>query len=226
MPNNNQIDLQELFWVLLGNWRQLLMGLLIGAFLFGAYHTFYIKPVYRADASIFITDTSSVVTISDLQLSSTLTEDYAKIIKSRTVLKEVIEELGLNMTFGQLNNLVSVTNPSGSHIITITVTTSDMELSKNIANALIGVGVDRIYQVMGRGEPTVIDYSEMAAVTEIVASLRSYMEKGALLGIALVAALIVLRFLTDTTLKTEDDLKNYLNIPVLSVVPYFEEKKQ
>jgi capsular polysaccharide biosynthesis protein len=166
-----------------------------------------------------------VITISDLQLSSQLTEDYAKIIKSRAVLKEVIEELDLNMNFRQLGNLVSVTNPSGSHIITITVTCSDMELCRNIANCLMNVGIDRIYQVIGSSEPTVIDYSEADAVTTIVASRLSYIEKGALLGLVLMGALIVLRTLYDTTLKTEDDVRNYLHMPVLSVVPYYEEKK-
>ena len=38
--------------------------------------------------------------------------------------------------------------------------------------------------------------------------------------------LICVRYMTDTTLKTEDDLKRYLDIPVLSVIPYYEEKKE
>jgi capsular polysaccharide biosynthesis protein len=225
LPYNNAIDLQELFWVILARWKAILVAMLAGALLFGAYHTFLMKPVYQADASIFITNTNSMITISDLQLSSALTEDYAKIIKSRTVLKQVIEDMDLDMNFKQLSNLVSVTNPSDSHIITITVTCSDMELSRNIANSLMNVGIDRIYQVIGSSEPTVIDYSEAEAVTEISAGLLHYIEMGALLGAVLVCALIVLRFLTDTTLKSEDDLRNYLHMPVLAVVPYYDEKK-
>ena len=123
---NNPIDLIELCWVFLGKWKLIVALMLLGTLLFGVYHQLMIKPVYQADASVFVTNTNTVITMSDLQLGSALTEDYAKIIKSRAVMKEVIEEQGLNMNFRQLANLVSVTNPSGSHIITITVTSGDM----------------------------------------------------------------------------------------------------
>ena len=50
-----------------------------------------------------------MITVSDLQLSSELTEDYAKIIKSRNVLKQVIKELDLDLDYRGLSKLVSVT---------------------------------------------------------------------------------------------------------------------
>lgn len=225
-PANDQIDLLELFWTLAERWKIILAAMLLGMLLFGAYHTFLMNPVYQADASIFISNTNSVISISDLQLSAALTEDYAKIIKSRAVLKEVIKEQGLDMDFKQLSGLVSVTNPASSHIITITVTCGDMELCRNIANSLLNVGVQRIYEVIGSSEPTVIDYSEADAVTETTPGLMKYLEMGALLGIAAACALICLRFLLDTTLKTEDDIQKYLHMPVLSVVPYYEENEK
>lgn len=224
-PEDDTINIKELFWTLVYRWKLILVAMLLGALLLGAYHAFLLHPVYQADASIFITNNDSVITFSDLQLSSELTEDYAKIIKSRTVLKEVIKEMDLDMNFKQLGQLVAVTNPTDSHIITITVTCGDMELCRNIANSLMNVGVERIYQVVGSSEPTVIDYSEAEAVEEITPGLGSYMAKGGIFGAGVVCALICLRFLTDTTLKTEDDIRKYLRMPVLSVVPYFEEKK-
>ena len=220
------IDLIELFWALAEKWKAILAAMVLGMLLFGLYHTFLLKPVYQADASIFISNTNSMITISDLQLSSALTEDYAKIIKSRAVLKEVIEDQGLEMDFKQLGNLVSVTNPTDSHIITITVTCGDMEMSRNIANSLLNVGIERIYEVIGSSEPSVIDYSEADAIVETTPGLLNYLAKGAMLGIAVACALICVRFLLDTTLKTEDDIQKYLNMPVLSVVPYYEENEK
>ena len=57
-------------------------------------------------------------------------------------------------------------------------------------------------------------------------SLTKYLAIGLLLGLIAACGLICVRYMTDTTLKTEDDLKRYLDIPVLSVVPYYEEKKR
>ena len=79
MEKGNVIDLQELFWALVDKWKVIFLAMLLGAFVFGLYHTFLMKPSYQADASIFITSNESVISVSDLQISSELTEDYAKI---------------------------------------------------------------------------------------------------------------------------------------------------
>ncbi len=226
IQQEDTIDLVELFWVLVNHWKIILLTMLITAMLAGVYYLVGVKPSYQADASIFITNNESVITVSDLQLSSELTEDYAKIIKSRNVLKQVIKELDLNLDYRELSKLVSVTNPDNSHIITITVTCGDVELCRDIANSLMNIGLDRIYQVVGSSEPTVIDYSEAEAVDEITPALTEYLAIGLLLGLIAAWGLICVRYMTDTTLKTEDDLKRYLDIPVLSVIPYYEEKKE
>lgn len=223
--NDDEIDLLEVFWTLVHGWKAIFLAVLIGAVAFGTFHHFCVKPSFRADVSIYITNTESVITLSDLQMSAALTEDYAMIIKSRTVLNRVIDELDLNLDFRELRKLITVENPNSTHIITITVTCDDMELSRNIANALMNVGIDQIYQTVGSGEPTIIDASEAAAVEEVTPGILSYMLKGALIGAILVCAVLVIRMLTNTTLQTEEDVEKYLQIPVLAAVPYYREKR-
>ncbi len=218
-----EIDLKEIFYLLLSHWKSIFLAMLIGAAIFGAYHIFLLKPSYQADASIYITSTDSMISFSDLQLSAALTDDYANIIKSRTVLNRVIDELDLNLNYKQLGALISVENPDSTHIVDIKVTCDDPELSRNITNALMNISVDQIYQVIGSGEPTVIDYAMAEAVQDVTPSLKKYLMLGALLGALIVCAIVVLRMLTDTTLKTVDDIDRYLHLPVLAAVPYYRE---
>ena len=218
-----EIDLKEIFYLLLSHWKSIFLAMLIGAAIFGAYHTFLLKSSYQADASIYITSTDSMISFSDLQLSAALTDDYANIIKSRTVLNRVIDELDLNLNYRQLGALISVDNPDSTHIVDIKVTCDDPELSRNITNALMNISVDQIYQVIGSGEPTVIDYAMAEAVQDVTPGLKKYLMLGALLGALIVCAIVVLRMLTDTTLKTVDDIDRYLHLPVLAAVPYYRE---
>ena len=218
-----EIDLKEIFYLLLSHWKSIFLAMLIGAAIFGAYHTFLLKSSYQADASIYITSTDSMISFSDLQLSAALTDDYANIIKSRTVLNRVIDELDLNLNYRQLGALISVDNPDSTHIVDIKVTCDDPELSRNITNALMNISVDQIYQVIGSGEPTVIDYAMAEAVQDVTPSLKKYLMLGALFGALIVCAIVVLRMLTDTTLKTVDDIDRYLHLPVLAAVPYYRE---
>ena len=218
-----EIDLREIFFLLKSRWKSIFLAMLIGAAIFGAYHVFMVKPSYQADASIYITSTDSMISFSDLQLSAALTDDYANIIKSRTVLNRVIDELDLNLNYKQLGALISVENPDSTHIVDIKVTCDDPELSRNITNALMNISVDQIYQVIGSGEPTVIDYAMAEAVQDVTPGLKKYLMLGALLGALIVCAIVVLRMLTDTTLKTVDDIDRYLHLPVLAAVPYYRE---
>ncbi|MDD6326772.1 MAG: Wzz/FepE/Etk N-terminal domain-containing protein [Lachnospiraceae bacterium] len=218
-----EIDLKEVFYLLVSHWKSILLAALLGAAVFGAYHTFLLKPSYQADASIYITSTDSMISFSDLQLSAALTDDYANIIKSRTVLNRVIDELDLNLDYKQLGALVSVDNPDSTHIVDIKVTCDDPELSRNITNALMNISVDQIYQVIGSGEPTVIDYAMAEAVQDVTPGLKKYLMLGGLLGALIVCAIVVLRMLMDTTMKTVDDIDRYLHLPVLAAVPYYRE---
>lgn len=120
---------------------------------------------------------------------------------------------------------MEVNNPDSTHIIEIIVTCDDLELSWNIANALLNVSVDQIYQIIGSSEPTVIDYSEAEAVEDVTPSLAKYMIIGGLLGAVLVCAVLIVRMLMDTTMHSEEDVDRYLQLPVLASVPYYRDRQ-
>lgn len=217
------IDLRELIMELLHKWKSILVAVLIGAVLMGCYRYFCVTPIYQSDAKLYITNTDSVISFSDLQLSAALTEDYADIILSRTVLKQVIKKLDLNLNFKELADLIMVENPDSTHIIHIYVTCDDPTLCLNIANTLMEVSIDQIYQIVGSSEPSVIDYAEAEATEEITSGITKYIVLGAIAGFLFMCVIQVLRILSDTTMKDEADIEKYMNIPILAVVPYDRE---
>lgn len=216
----NVIDLVEVFQLLLYRWKLLFVALLAGSVLGGAYCSFLLETTYRADASLYVVSSKSIQSVSDLQLSSALIEDYTYIIKSRTALERVIDELQLDMDYEQLGSLVSVTNPDSSRVISISVTTNDPEMSRNIANSLLNVSVEQINQIIENGKSVVIDESVIRAVVTQKPSMTKYIMLGAMLGFVLIAGILVVRMLMDTTIKSEEDVERYLGVPLLSSIPY------
>lgn len=214
------IDLMEIARLLLHKWKLLFIALLAGAVVGGAYCAFLLETTYRAEASLYITSNESLLSFSDLQLSSALTEDYAYIIKSRTVLERVIDEQQLDMDYKQLGEIVTVTNPDSSHVIRIGVTTTDPQMSRNIANSLLNISADQINQIVGNGMPSVIDESVIHAVAEVKPSMKKYCVLGGILLFVLAAGVLIVRMLMDTTIKSEDDVTRYLGVPLLASVPY------
>ena len=221
--DEDTIDLVEVFYVMLHYWKLFLIMAVMGAVVMAGYYSMFVKSTYQASTELYITNTDSVVSLQDLQIGSALTEDYKSIITSRAVLNKVITDLQLDTDYKGLRKLISVTNPTGTHIIRTSVTTTDIETSKNIANDLLSVSIERIFQIIGTSEPTIIDYSEVEAVENVTPSLMKYMAIGGIIGVLLVAAIVVIRMLMDNTIKTDDDVEKYLKLPVLTAVPYYDE---
>lgn len=221
--NSREIDLVELFYVLLHNWKLLGLAFIMGVVLLAGYYGMFVQNTYEATTELYITNTDSVISFQDLQIGSALTEDYRTIITSRTVLNKVIDDLQLNTDYEELRKLITVTNPTGTHIISTSVKTTDIETSRNIANDLLNVSIEQIYQIIGTGKPTIIDYSEAEAVEDVTPSLIKFMLIGGFVGVLLVAAFIAVKMVLDNTIKNDDDVTKYLRLPVLSAVPFYEE---
>ena len=223
MTGEEEIDIVGLFFYLLHSWKAMLMACLIGATIMGLIHTYLVTPTYQASTELYITNSDSMISLQDLQIGSALTEDYQAIIKSRAVLNQVINDLQLDKDYKAMSKLVKVSNPAGTHIIHTSVTTDDLSLSRDIANDLLNVCIDRIYRIVGSGEPTIIDYSEAKAVQEVTPSIVFYMAIGGLLGILVVAFFMIAKILMDNTIRNDDDVEKYLQLPVLAAVPYYKE---
>lgn len=219
------IDLMELFYAWKRRWLAILACVVVLGGVMGVYCQFFIPNSYQADASIYITSSDSLVSFSDLQLSSALTQDYENIIKSRHVLVEVINNLGLQVDYDTLNSMVTVTNPEDSHIIEISVTCEVPEDAVTIANEVMQVSVEEIYKIIGSSEPSILDESEAQYVTNVKPSTLRYIGIGVLLGLVLSCGVIAIRVIMDTTIKSEEDVTTYLGLPVLAVVPENDLKK-
>ena len=92
------IDLWELISALKKRALIILAACLLGGAVAGVYTKLCITPMYTATSSMLVTTQETTLTsIADLQLGSALTGDYSILATSRSVLEEVIEDLGLNM---------------------------------------------------------------------------------------------------------------------------------
>lgn len=210
-----EIDLLQLLNHFLMNWKILVIALIVGVALGWGYQHFFVGTTYSSDASIFIADTDKTIDITDLDISTQLSVDYQKIIVSRKTLKDVIAYTGINMDYRTLRGLVSVSQEKDSHIITITVTTTDKNTSRILADAMMRVGARRIQEVTTSGNPTVVDYATRDAITTIRNGYRRYPGIGGLLGVGLVMALLLLQFMMDNSFKSEDEIVDKLKKPVI-----------
>lgn len=217
--DESTIDLLELFWTIAKHWKMILCAMVLCGGAAGVFNYLCVAPEYQASSKIYITSSNTLINIQELQLSDELTVDYEQILLSRTVLKQVISQLGLDMTYQELAEMVSISNPQGSHCLDITVTNPQPGVAVAITNCLVQIGVEQMYRVVGHEEPSIIDPAELDAVVDAKPSVAKYTILGALLGAMLVGGTVVVTFLLDNTVKTEEDVLRSMDLPVLASIP-------
>jgi capsular exopolysaccharide synthesis family protein len=218
--DDDEIDLLEIFYVLKKKiWLILFVGVLFAA-VFGTYNRFFVTQLYKSTATIFIMDSNSVISLSDLQLSNAINGDYQLIIKGREVANKVIQNLGLEMDYRQLQSLITVSNPTDTHAIEITATTDSPDAAVVIANEVTNVSIKEISDVLDVSEPRTMEMGAAEAVVTVDKGFVKYTVMGFLLGALLVIGIYVIKVIFDTTVKDEDDVEKYFALPTLSAVPY------
>ena len=219
-----EIDLLEIAHLL---WRKLyaiILCFVIGAVLAGGYTMIAVTPQYTATSMIYILgETTSITSVTNLQISNELTADFTMLAKRRKVYQKVIKDLNLDMTYDELNKVVTFTNPTDTHILTIDVTDPNPKTAKDIANAMAEAVADNLATVMVTEKPSI---AEEAVLPKEPSSpnLKKNTAIGALAGAVLAIAWIVVRDLMDDTIKNEEDVKKYLDLTTFATFP--DDKKK
>ncbi len=216
-----EIDLREVFLILLGKaWLILLVGFLTAALAFG-FSQFVLEPVYESTTQIYILNKqdSDTVTYSDVQLGSQLTKDYAELIQSRFVLESVIEELGLvEMDYEDMLKKVTVSTPTDTRILAITVEDTNPMLAMETANCIREAAAVHIKNVMDIEAVNVVDTANLPT-EKAGPSVMKWTLVGGLVGMLLVMSIVMIWYLTDDTIKTSDDVEKYLGLSTLALIP-------
>lgn len=216
---DDEIDLLELFHALLHRLWLIILAAVIGGGIAGSFSKFVLVPQYQSTTMLYILSKETTLTsLADLQIGSQLTQDYKIIVVSRPVLEEVIDNLGLNLSYDQLAGKLTINNPTDTRILSITAQDANPVIAKSIADAVAETASDYIGEIMEMVPPKIIERG-------IVPTQKSSPSnaKNAVIGAAaaafVVCGLIVLRVILNDTVITEEDVERYLELPVLASVP-------
>ena len=214
-----EIDLKEIFFVLLHKIWILILATVIGAGLVGGYTVLFMKPVYESTSQVYIIgDNVDLSALANLQVGTQLTQDYMELIKSRPVIEKVINELKLDMGYKDFLSNLKISNPQNTRILYITVSNHDAYMAKTIVDKLTDVSIAFIADKMETDEPNVVDYGHISQKKSSPSTTKNTVI-GAAIGFILAAGIIILVYLLNDTVKTSDDVEKYLGIETLGVIP-------
>ena len=221
MEDEETIDLMELARLLWAHAVQIVAAAVAAALICLLVCMLALTPKYQASINMIVNtrqDTNTTFTSDNFNSAKNLISTYAVIIKSNTVLNEVIDTLDLDMTYGQLYGMVSVTSVDDTQIMKITVTDTDAERAGEIAQTISEIVPDVLVEKVEAGScKTVSDVS--INPNKVFPQTKKYVVLAGVLGAVVVCGILVLAHLLHDTIVDDEDVQNKLGLPMLSLIP-------
>ena len=225
MPSNDlneteEIDLLELFRAVL-KYIKLIIVLCI---LFGVGGFFgtklLIAPTYTARTSIYLTpqiSESGSLDYNSQMANSKLVTNAVNLLTQNNIMSEVAKDVGMENA-ASVKKCITVTNEANTEIITITATTTDPKLSKNIANGTVSTFTKTMQKNLNVRNIEVVDKAKLSYVPS-GPNIKKNTMLATLVGGVIGVGYAVLRFLFDNRLRTKEEAEKYLGIPVFCEIP-------
>ena len=218
------IDLLEVLEVVRQHILVILLVTVIAAAAGFGVSKFVLVPHYEASALIIVNtrqDVTANVTSDQINSATKLVSTYSIIIKSDTVLQQVINNLGLSLTYGQLKERVTVSAVDDTQVMQVTVRSDNPEWARQVCEQITAISPDVILESVEAGSVKLIS---QASVTPdpVSPNVPKNTAIAAILGLVASIGIVVLRELLDNKIKTEDDVRKYLDLPVVGVIPDYE----
>jgi len=216
------ISLRELFAVLRKRLWLIVLITIIAATVSAVISFFVLTPVYESKTQILVNQAKNDQQLYNPQVVQTnvqLINTYNDIITSPAILDKVIKELKLDTSVGDLSGQIQVTSAQDSQVAQIVVQDTSAKRAADIANTTASVFQKQVPKLMNVDNVKVLS---RAALGENPSPVKPQplmnIAVGIVVGLMVGVGLSFLLEYLDNTLKTEQDIENILELPVMGVV--------
>lgn len=225
MNKENQLVEIDVLSLIKTVWKRkfiILLTALVVAVLALGYSLFIAKPSYQSTTRIYVVNRqqtdNNTLTNQDLQAGSYLVKDYKEIILSQDVLSTVISELKLPGTTAELSKSVSVSVPTDTRIVSITVKNSDPNQASRIANTLREVAAEKIIAVTKVSDVTTLEEAEVPKLPSSP-NIRKNVILSFFAGVIVMVIIVVFVEVLDDRVKKPEDIEDVMGATLLGVIP-------
>lgn len=229
--SSDMIDLRDLFTILWSNlWIILLTAILFGT-VGWAVSNYLLTPQYRASSTVIVnkgpdqTGAMSAITYNDLLMSQKLVKTYSIVMQSDTVLTKVISALGLDVEAEDIRGALSVSGVNDTEVLKVSFTHTDPVVAAAVANEIVKQAPEEIIRTAKVGSVEVVDWAVVPDSPVKPQKVQNALI-AAVIGGILATGIVFLREMLDNTFKSDEDLKERYDLPVLGVLPLYRPEAE
>lgn len=231
---NKRLELWELFTIIFRR-KWMILIVTIAVIALGVLYSMYlVEPQYKSSTTLMVnsskgldpTDFDPSVEIRSIELSQRLVVTYIEIVKSRGVLSQVSEELGLGYSYTDMLSMVTVSQVDMTEFLKIEVIDNDPVRAQQIAERISSAFVAEVTRILKVDNVEIVDppIIQFGAIND-----RSIMN----IAISFVAGLMIGLFITffmeynNRSITTGSDVEKYMGMNLIGSIPeYTREMKR
>lgn len=231
MDNNERHDIRDTFDLreLIQEIKKYFWIILLSMIIFGSagylVSKYFVTPEYESAITMIVNtrqDNTTVVTNDSITSAQNLVSTYSVIIKSNTVLNQVIDSLNLDMTYDELDSNVYVNAVDNTQIMRVAVRNSDKDTAAKIVQEISAIAPDVIVETVEAGSCKVISHV-MTGDNPVTPNITKNTLLTTVAGLMVSIIVIALRSLfKEKRLVDDNDIQKYFDVPVLGVIPEVE----
>ncbi len=185
-------------------------------------------PLYTTKTSVVLvksetnnmnitTEDDDTIDVGDITLNQKLVATYRKIIKSRLVLEQVVNNLKLDYTFKELDKEVSVNAIDDTEILEISVSDEDPKVAALIANTIVDVFAKEVSKMYSINNVSILDKAQIPVNPSNNTFLRDIV-LAIFVGVAGCSALIFVIYYFDDTLRDTEAIEDEIEMPLIAKI--------
>lgn len=219
------IDLSHIFKVVWQRiWVVVIVSVLLAIIGF-SIAAFAITPTYSSSIMLYVNNSSFNVgdigfsiSSSELTAAQSLAKTYTVLLKNRTTLERLIDEIDVDYTWEDIYDMIDSGPVNETEVMRVTVTCENPYEAELIANGIAKVLPQRVAEIVEGATMEVVD-SAIANTEKVAPSITAFTVVGFVVGALLAIVVLVLIALMDNTIHDDEYIINTYNYPILAKVP-------
>ncbi|MDD6735675.1 MAG: Wzz/FepE/Etk N-terminal domain-containing protein [Clostridiales bacterium] len=218
---NDQLSITDIIDMLIKRWWIWVITALLFSITAFVYTELFIDPLYKTEGTLYVnalrTQTSDVSS-ANLTASQELVETYKEILKRRTFLSQISDDLDGRYSVSNLDKMISMSAVNETEILEISVTGKVPEDVYEICHSILLHASDELVRVVNAGSVKILDDGQVPKAP-ISPNVKTNTLIAFLAGMVIGGLIILVLELFDTRIKGREDIINKYEEPLLGEIP-------
>lgn len=224
-----ELDLKELLGIFWAKRAQIILLIAIFLVIGFIYSYVFLTPEYQSVTSILLAksntsqeENGTAMTVNDVTLNQKLVSTYSELLKTDSVISQVISNLNIDKTADELKNNITVSAKDDTEIIQIAVVDQDPEMARKIANEAANVFINKIAkEYYSMDNVYVVDEAKASEEPYNINHIKDLIIFAGI-GFVISCVYVLIANMLDTTVKSKEDIEKKLGLTVLTEMPIYE----